>query len=231
MKTKRKHVLVQYRGGGYDGCFWEWNYFYIDANGEFHCIEATGYAGCDTAEKADTLLAENNRHTYTYDVMDVEQIEAFAKESNAVHVLDVLSWFNHHNDPDIEFFAVCTTCGECIFADGILESWHGCDGIASTADELLCSDCHTNGQCFVCNEYVGQSGLEFEQDTDNCSPETIERLAEFVDDTGPACQDCWGNERDSLINDEHSELLSVSLATGTPDLFSDKMQWFWDVNR
>lgn len=30
MKT---NILVQYQGGGYDGCIWEWNYFYIDKQG------------------------------------------------------------------------------------------------------------------------------------------------------------------------------------------------------
>lgn len=211
MKTKLRHTLVQYHGGGYDGCFWEWNFFYIDADGEFHCIEATGHAGCDTAEKADAMLAyEINASLedydgppiYTYDVMVVEDIESFANESNAVHVLGVLSWFNQYNDPDIEFFAICTECNENIFEDGILEDYHGCGGLAITADALLCSDCHSTGQCYVCNEYVGKSGLEYEQDVDDCSEVIQSQLIDWIEDDGPACRNCWENERDSLIADE-----------------------------
>lgn len=234
MKTKLRHTLVQYHGGGYDGCFWEWNFFYIDAEGEFHCIEATGRAGCDTAEKADAMLADDDGHVYAYDVTHDYEIAAFAKESNAVHVLGVLNWFNEYNTyspENIEFFAICTECGGHITwgndGEAMLESWHGCGGIASTADDLLCSDCYSMGTCGVCNEYVGQSAFEFEQDVDDCSPETIEILADFVEDDGPACQWCWENERDSLINSEHGDMLSVSLATGAPDLFSDEMNWFW----
>ena len=112
MKTKLRHTLVQYHGGGYEGCFWEWNFFYIDADGDFHCIEATGHAGCKNANQADDMLADDGEkeYTYTYDVMDIEQIKEFAKEANGVHVLDVLSWFNQYNDPDIEFLAVCIEC-------------------------------------------------------------------------------------------------------------------------
>ncbi len=236
MKTKLRHTLVQYHGGGYDGCIWEWNFFYIDAEGEFHCIEATGHAGCDTAEKADALLAlEANSPIddydgppiHTYDVMMVEDIESFAKESNAIHVLNVLVWFDHYNDPDIEFFAICTECNECIFEDGILEDWRGCGGIAITADALLCSDCYSTGMCGVCNEYVGQSGFKFEQDLDDCSEAIQNELHDWDEQHGPLCQDCWENKRDSLIADEQGDLLSLSLATGTPGLFSDEMRWLW----
>lgn len=236
MKTKLRHTLVQYQGGGYDGCFWEWNFFYIDAEGEFHDIQSSGRAGCSTAEQADKLLAEEANASiddydgppiHTYDITKTDDIETFSSESNAVHVLDVLKWFNWYNDPDIEFFAICTECNENIFEDGTLEDYHGCGGIAMTADALICPDCYSMGTCGCCNEYVGQSGLEFEQDIDDCSENTIELLAEFVEDDGPACQDCWENERNSLIIDEHAELLSTSLATGTPDMFDNDMRWFW----
>ncbi len=238
MKTKLRHTLVQYHGGGYDGCIWEWNFFYIDAEGEFHCIESTGHAGCDTAEKADALLAlETNSPIddydgppiHTYDVMVVEDIESFAKESNAVHVLGVLAWFNHYNDPDIEFFAICTECNECIFEDGILEDWRGCGGIATTADALLCSDCYSTGMCDVCNEYVGASDLTSMNDghdTDNqhilnAEIQMIQDGYEYV------CSDCLDYTAKQLESDEQGDLLSLSLATGTPDLFSDEMRWFW----
>ncbi len=242
MKTEIRHTLVKYPGGGYDGCTWEWNFFYVDADGEFHCIEATGHAGCDTTEKADAMLSlEANTPIdgydgppiHTYDVVDTMQVEAFAKESNAVHVLDVFNWFMGNDvDEDLfDFFMICTECGERITEDGEgeLEGWHGCGGIELTADALLCQECHSRGVCYDCGEYVGQSGFEFEQDVDNCSEVIQSQLIGWIEDDGPVCEDCWTNERDSLIAAEQQELLSLSLATGTPDLFGDDMRWFWAV--
>ena len=46
-----KDTLVQYKGGGYSGCFWEWNYGVFDDDGEFHVIFASGSKGCETAEE------------------------------------------------------------------------------------------------------------------------------------------------------------------------------------
>ena len=34
----KPNTIVQYKGGGYDGCFWEHNYDYFDGEGHFHCI-------------------------------------------------------------------------------------------------------------------------------------------------------------------------------------------------
>lgn len=222
-----RNTLIQYHGGGYDGCFWEWNYCWFDGNGVFHDIYSSGHAGCITKEQAQELLAEDHDSTYPYDTTDPKQIEEFSRESNPAGVLGVLRWFNDYNDPDVEFFAICSDCNENIYEDGTLEDWHGCGGIASTADTLLCSDCHSIGTCGCCNEYVGQQAFDFEQDTDDCSDETRRLLEEYCEDNGPVCQDCWENERDNLLAEERAELLSVSLATGTPDLFSDDMRWFW----
>ena len=53
----RPNTIVQYKGGGYDGCIWEWNYAYLDSQGEFHCIVATGYRGCRTFGELRDFLA------------------------------------------------------------------------------------------------------------------------------------------------------------------------------
>lgn len=56
----RTNILCQYQGGGYDGCFWEWNYFYIDKQGGFHNIAASGRAG--------RSMAALNRYRHGMDV-------------------------------------------------------------------------------------------------------------------------------------------------------------------
>ncbi len=41
----QNNILVEYKGGGYSGCIWEWNYFYIDKQGVFHDVFSSGRAG------------------------------------------------------------------------------------------------------------------------------------------------------------------------------------------
>jgi len=53
---KYKNLLVLYQGGGYDGCFWEYNFFYFDSTGKFHNIFTSGYAGIKTEKQAKDML-------------------------------------------------------------------------------------------------------------------------------------------------------------------------------
>lgn len=43
-----KNVLIVYRGGGYDGCFWEPNVAFFDSEEIFYDILSTGCNGCKT---------------------------------------------------------------------------------------------------------------------------------------------------------------------------------------
>jgi hypothetical protein len=47
----RPNTIVQYKGGGYDGCIWEFNYAYVDSQRRFHCIVASGSRGCTTRSR------------------------------------------------------------------------------------------------------------------------------------------------------------------------------------
>ena len=53
----KRNSLVQYKGGGYDGCFWEHNYAWIDARGHFHDIYSSGYKGCRTLKTLTAAFA------------------------------------------------------------------------------------------------------------------------------------------------------------------------------
>lgn len=58
MKNKNyKNLLVQYKGGSYDGCHWEWNYFLFDSVGVFYDIASSGCNGIDNEEEARELLS------------------------------------------------------------------------------------------------------------------------------------------------------------------------------
>ena len=53
-----KNKLMLYRGGGYSGCFWEWNYCFWDGNGEWFNIYSSGKDGIES-EKAALEYAES----------------------------------------------------------------------------------------------------------------------------------------------------------------------------
>jgi len=45
-------LLVMYQGGGYDGCFWEWNFFAFDRDGKFFNIFTSGRDGVKTEDES-----------------------------------------------------------------------------------------------------------------------------------------------------------------------------------
>jgi hypothetical protein len=87
MKTLR-NVLIQYKGGGYDGCFWEWNFFMFDGRGKFHNLMSTGRMGIKTAEEAKTLI-KANEDLYKYNLKSKKAIREFSTETNP-RLVDVI---------------------------------------------------------------------------------------------------------------------------------------------
>lgn len=226
-----KYILVQYHGGGYDGCFWEWNFFYIDKEGMFHDIFSSGRSGIVNQDQALELIAEESTHTYIYHLDNKEEIESFVNESNPVNILGVLEWFDKYNDLSIEIFAICSECEQKIeYSDGLtLENWHGCGGIMSSADKLLCSECYCLGECGCCGEYVGKddifwTGGEYNFDDEYKNKAAGEMKNDGYSDICSGCLDCKASQ---IEQDEQGELLFQSLSTGSPDMFSDEMRWIW----
>ena len=159
-------------------------------------------------------LLENNGNSFSTQVfvycLDKEEdMKSFAAESACPHVLGVIRWFNEYNSPDAEPFAICSACsGKIADADEIhLIDIHGCGGIESTADNLICNECYNSNICSCCNEY--------ETDLHKYEEEWL-------------CASCIEEAEDQKGREDQEELLWASLATGKPDLFSDEMRWFWN---
>ena len=213
MQTELRHTLVQYHGGGYSGCFWEWNYFYIDADGQFHNIEATGSAGCKTVEQAEVLLAENSNHTYTYNMTDDKAIEEFCRECNVVHVTGVLQWFEDNPQPGIEFFVLCSECEQrqTDLSELSLEEWHSCGGIATTADKLVCVKCCSLGTCQLCNEYTGTDDMFWLGGEYNFDDEFKKQAVKILLDDGytDVCDWCLIHRAGEIEQEVHNDMLSI----------------------
>ena len=84
-----KNVLVQYQGGGYDGCFWEWNFFFIDKDEKFHDIFSSGREGITNQKNADELLVSGKDHVYQYDITTKKGWEELCQASHPHLVIGV----------------------------------------------------------------------------------------------------------------------------------------------
>ncbi len=62
------NTMVEYKGGGFDGCHWQWNYFMFDEGGTFHNLFSSGRKGVKTELEAQNLLADPNREHYSVKV-------------------------------------------------------------------------------------------------------------------------------------------------------------------
>ncbi len=164
----KPNTIVQYEGGGYDGCFYELNYAYFDAEGKFHNVHSSGYKGCDTVEKLQAAIREANRQEDNgrssrldfYHLDDAEEIVRFGRETPISHLLGMAKWFHEH-EIDAKLTVVCDICGrtvEVIRCEG--EGRHGIGGIMSEHDKIICAECEDEGTCRYCGSYVGKECIE-----------------------------------------------------------------------
>lgn len=202
MKT---NILVQYQGGGYDGCFWEWNYFYIDRQGVFHDIFSSGKDGIDNKQDAEQLIEQDASEMFVYDLSNEQDIETFSNESHPAHVTGVLRWFEDYNSPDAEFFAVCSECKGHIGADDTIV-----DG-----DKLLCYECYFIGQCPCCEYYVGDENIVGRVEPDEHYGH------EYL------CTDCKEYHDDERKSEQLEDLRWQAFCIGKPDMFSDELRPLW----
>ena len=154
--------LVVYQGGGYSGCFWEWNAFLCtkDRNKvlSFQNIHASGSSGIETIEGAQKLLLNKEEKTHIYDLRKKSQIANFGKEFNAQLVVAYTSIINKLLGKSVMFWE-CDHCHEKVEA-GILEDFASQGGIAIAGESKYCEDCYSTYSCAYCGEF----DLELDQD-------------------------------------------------------------------
>jgi hypothetical protein len=144
LMTQSKPILIQYKGGGYSGCFWEWNYGFISEDKLFSSIHASGYKGCENIKDMRKYLEDTTNTAYIYDLESKESILEFTHESNGVHVVGVGSWLDKNHG--ITIYAPCTICGD---EDAIYDY----EGIILEGEDMICHDCHSTNTCGYCGEF------------------------------------------------------------------------------
>ncbi len=183
MKSKRdlRNCLVQYQGGGYDGCIWEWNYSFIDGDGQFNNIFSSGHNGIKEESQLEDFDFDD-KHVYIYDLTDKKQADEFVKESNADNVLMVARVL--YDDFDFNLIGTCEECGtEFALYDAHHSGYKGDSGIGVINTGVVCSDCYYSGICEECNEYVGQDDITYLEDEEKALCEDC--LQDFLHDEIP----------------------------------------------
>lgn len=161
-----KDILVTYKGGGYDGCFWEWNFFIFDSNGQFIDIGSSGYKAITELSEALELMADETNfkpeksyerpEAFLTNLNDKESIKEFVDESNEGHVLNVIERVNkHYLDALICEDKMSFQCPYCEnqVTHGYNTGYKGAGGIAIAWTGLICDDCYCNHTCGYCGEF------------------------------------------------------------------------------
>ena len=140
MKLK-PNTLYQYKGGGYAGCIWEWNYAVITEKSKFFSIYHSGLGGCDTKERlAEYQPLKAGNGAYTYDLGDPESLDEFVNYSNAGNVVGVGKAL--FAELGIQIPATCDDCGvEMMVHEMFVGGISGAGGVALQATKKLCFDC------------------------------------------------------------------------------------------
>lgn len=149
-------TLIQYKGGGYDGCFWEWNYAYFDQNGVFYSLFHSGRMGCPTSQELVSMFVNqtvtmHSRDVYTYDLARETVLPAtgepelggwhtFVAECNPDHVIKIGEWFRRYAKRT--YLTTCDDCGNSFsVANLIPDGAKGDGGIGIEYTAKTCQGC------------------------------------------------------------------------------------------
>ncbi len=135
-----KNLLVEYKGGGYDGCFWEWNYFGWNSDGDFCNILSTGYKGVKNESQALAITKENEEGVTIVNMNRQDRIIDFVDNGNAslMNLIADHDWYFKE-----KMSGHCTICGELHdVSDMMAGSYSGDGGIVVSAKDLVCENCY-----------------------------------------------------------------------------------------
>ena len=162
-----KNKLMIYQGGGYDGCFWEWNAGYFDAEGEWCSLHHSGHAGIKDGDldKALAMAKKLKDGTEKGDLIPLSAVKKLREFNEnyapplVVHVVDAL----HGVFTGCKAMVTCDDCGEVIPADEYdyihFVDYRSNGGCSYNPEKKLCSDCFDSKVCRDCCERMPSDEL------------------------------------------------------------------------
>lgn len=150
----KPNTLVAYKGGGYDGCIYEWNYAYIDSQGEFHSFYASGSMGCETLEELneayvaaqERILAGRRSSANDIDLYDFDNLDEcrrFVDREPVDNVLRIAALL-HEGRHKVQLLCACDKCGKemnLVTAKYAGANPHGVGGIEVRNRNIVCNKC------------------------------------------------------------------------------------------
>jgi hypothetical protein len=140
---KYRNILVQYKGGGYDGCYWEWNFFLFDAKGSFHNLMSTGRHGIKTKDDAKTML-KSKEYGYKYNIKSKKDRTEFENETHQGLVGSIVTLVNKAYNRDV----MSWHCDDCNAESYDNEYMYHTDEYRWT--DKVCGDCYSQYICGYC---------------------------------------------------------------------------------
>lgn len=160
-------TLVVYRGGGYDGCFWEWNTFIVTAPDTIVEIHSSGRKGVwaqgfgyfeQGRQKRQFSMANFIDVLLEHDMAADLDTQEGRREINGFIACYALAIARKLEDLDLGYNVElqCCECGK--YFDSVEEFLldhgydHGDGGIGIVNDHMVCSSCYNATVCTKCGE-------------------------------------------------------------------------------
>jgi len=145
-----RNKVIGYEGGGYDGCFWEPNFAYIDQTGKVYDLYSSGRAGMFKDNKQVYQINQlTDMQSYPVTQEGINTMLQDYRQDFVVGVVKMLC-----NDFDLDLGVKCDKCESIADANEIeFESYTGDGGIGIISDGIICSECYNNSRCINCCEY------------------------------------------------------------------------------
>lgn len=143
-----KNLLVEYEGGGYDGCFWQYNYFMFDDSGKFVNLFSSGYKGIETENQAMRVIRDfidyrknggDSWHNYgeRTTIVNLKNKASVLQWANNTNGGTLLHLANEHWLLEEKLVCNCYECGnEHMVTDLFLDEYD------YHAKDLFCESCH-----------------------------------------------------------------------------------------
>ncbi len=158
-------TLVVYRGGGYDGCFWEFNTFLVTADDEITNIHSSGRQGVwshgfswQGRRKPEFDFDNLLKAVEDPDMAANLETQEGRREINGFIGCYALAVARKFEELDLGFSVElkCCECGEYFDCTEEFLLDHGYDrgdgGVGIVNDHLVCSSCYYSTVCTGCGE-------------------------------------------------------------------------------
>jgi hypothetical protein len=148
--VKKQNMIVQWEGGGYDGCFWEPNTGIYDSVGTWVPIISTGRGARPNP------VREEDDLEFPFTKEGMLEFRENIRDDFAMHTLRAME------ELGIKIWWECDVCEQVFdhsedFSE--YEGYQGDGGIGIIEEGLVCTECRDEGSCSHCREYYGKDIL------------------------------------------------------------------------